>query len=68
MPYTEQQLQALRDALASGVRRVRFADREMEFRDVAELKQAIATAEAEIAKAAGTPVVRQIRISTEKGF
>lgn len=68
MPYTEQQLQALRDALASGVRRVRFADREMEFRDVAELKQAIATAEAEIAKTAGTPVVRQIRISTEKGF
>jgi hypothetical protein len=68
MPYTEQQLQALRDALASGVRRVRFADREMEFRDVAELKQAIATAEAEIAKAAATPMVRQIRISTEKGF
>lgn len=68
MPYTEQQLQALRDALASGVRRVRFADREMEFRDVAELKQAIATAEAEIAKAAGSPVVRQIRLSTEKGF
>ena len=68
MPYTEQQLQALRDALASGVRRVRFADREMEFRDVAELKQAIATAEAEVAKSAGTPVVRQIRVSTEKGF
>lgn len=68
MPYTDQQLQALRDALASGVRRVRFADREMEFRDVAELKQAIATAEAEIAKSAGTPVVRQIRVSTEKGF
>lgn len=68
MPYTDQQLQALRDALASGVRRVRFADREMEFRDVAELKQAIATAEAEIAKSAGAPVVRQIRVSTEKGF
>ncbi len=68
MPYTEQQLQALRDALASGVLRVRFADREMEFRDVAELKQAIATAESEISKAAGTQMVRQIRISTEKGF
>ena len=68
MPYPEQQLQALRDALASGVRRVRFADREVEFRDVAELKQAIATAEAEVAKSAGTPVVRQIRVSTGKGF
>jgi len=68
VPYTEQQLQALRDALASGVRRVRFADREMEFRDVAELKQAIATAEAEVAKFTGAPIVRQIRVSTEKGF
>ncbi len=68
MPYTEQQLQALRDALASGVRKVRFADREMEFRDVAELRQAIATAEAELARSAGTPVARQIRVSTGKGF
>jgi hypothetical protein len=68
VPYTEQQLQALRDALASGVRKVRFADREMEFRDVAELKQAIATAEADLAKSAGTPFVRQIRVSTGKGF
>ena len=68
MPYTEQQLQALRDALASGVRKVRFADREMEFRDVAELKQAIATAEAELARSVGTPVARQIRVSTGKGF
>lgn len=68
MPYTEQQLQALRDALASGVRKVRFADREMEFRDVAELKQAIATAEAELARSSGTPVARQIRVSTGKGF
>jgi len=68
MPYTEQQLQALRDALASGVRRARFADREMEFRDVTELKQAIATAEADLAKRAGTPIARQIRVSTGKGF
>ncbi len=68
MPYSEQQLQALRDALASGVRKVRFADREMEFRDVAELKQAIATAEADLAKNAGTPIARQIRVSTGKGF
>ena len=68
MPYSEQQLQALRDALASGVRKVRFADREMEFRDVAELKQAIATAEADLAKSAGTPIARQVRVSTGKGF
>jgi hypothetical protein len=65
--YTEEQLQALRDALAGGVRRVRFGDREIEYRTVEELKAAIAAAEAELAKSQGA-VVRQIRISTKKGF
>lgn len=66
--YTEQQLQALRDALANGVRRVRFADREIEYRSVDELKAAIAAAEADVARASGTQPVRQIRVSTQKGF
>ena len=66
--YTDQLLQALRDALANGVRRVKFGDREIEYRTVDELKQAIAAAEADVAKNSGTPVIRQIRISTEKGF
>ena len=68
MPYTAEQLQALRDALANGVRRVRFGDREIEYRTVEELKAAIATAETELAKTSGTPTTRQIRVSTEKGF
>ena len=54
--YTGQQLQALRDAQANGVRRVRFADREIEYRSVDELKAAIAAAEADAAKASGTPL------------
>jgi hypothetical protein len=66
--YTEQQLQALRDALAGGVRRVRFGEREIEYRTVEELKAAIAAAEAELAKASGRSAIRQIRVSTEKGF
>jgi hypothetical protein len=66
--YTEEQLQALRDALANGVRRVRFGDREIEYRSVDELKQAIAAAEADVAMSGGTPMIRQIRTSTEKGF
>ena len=43
--YTDQQLHALRDALANGVRRVRFEGREVEYRTIDELKQAIAAAE-----------------------
>ena len=50
MSYTPDQLQTLRDALANGVRRVRFGDREIEYRTVDELKSAIATAEADAAK------------------
>jgi len=66
--YTDQQLQALRDALANGVRRVKFGDREIEYRTVDELKQAIAAAEADVARNSGVPMTRQIRISTGKGF
>jgi hypothetical protein len=66
--YTDQQLQALRDALANGVRRVRFGDREIEYRTVDELRQAIAAAEADLAKNSGTAAVRQIRVSTQKGL
>jgi hypothetical protein len=66
--YTDQQLQALRDALANGVRRVRFGDREIEYRTVEELKEAIAAAEADVTKNSGTPVIRQIRVQTQKGF
>ncbi len=68
MGYTEEQLQALRDALANGVRRVRFGEREIEYRTVEELKAAIAVAEAEIAQSSSTPPTRHIRIYTEKGF
>jgi putative IMPACT (imprinted ancient) family translation regulator len=68
MAYTEEQLQALRNALANGVRRVRFADREIEYRDVDELKAAIAAAEADLARTNGTQLARQIRVFTNKGF
>jgi hypothetical protein len=68
MAYTDQQLQALRDALANGVRRVRFGDREIEYRTIDELKTAIAAAEIDVARTSGKPIVRQIRVSTDKGF
>ena len=68
MPYTEQQLQDLRDAFASKARRVRFGDREIEYRTLDELQTVIRAAELEIARQNGTPIVRQIRISTNKGL
>jgi hypothetical protein len=68
MPYTEAQLQAMKDALASGVRRVRYADREVEYRSSEELRADIAAVEAELNATVGTPNDRHVRIHTGKGL
>ena len=71
--YTEAQLQALRDSLARGERRVTFGDKTVEYRTVEELKQAIAEVEAAMHKDAVSTGLyprapRQIRVTTGKGF
>jgi hypothetical protein len=68
MTYTTTQLDALKKALATGERRVSFGDKTVEYRSVEELQAAIRTVEAEIARSAGTPAKRQIRVTTSKGF
>ncbi|MCC6363140.1 MAG: hypothetical protein IT165_06415 [Bryobacterales bacterium] len=68
MSYTPEQIAAMKNALASGVLRVRFADREMEYRSFKEMQAIIDAAEAEIAEQNGTPPNRQIHVSTSKGL
>ena len=68
MSYTTNQLDALKRALATGERRVSFGDKTVEYRSVEELQEAIRTVEAELARRAGTPAKRQIRVTTAKGF
>ena len=68
MPYTAEQVAAMKSALASGVLRVRFADREMEYRSFREMQAIIDTAEAELASDSGSPVNRQIQVATSKGL
>lgn len=68
MPYTSEQIAAMKNALASGVLRVRFADREMEYRSFKEMQAIIDTAEAELAEQSGTTPNRQIHVSTSKGL
>ena len=67
MAYTQAQLEALQQALASGELRVRFSDREVTYRSVQELEQAIATVQASLDVTAGTRI-RQHRVYTDKGF
>jgi multidrug resistance efflux pump len=66
--YSPTQLAALKQALATGERRVSFGDKTVEYRSVEELQAAIRTVEAELARAAGTRAKRQIRVTTAKGF
>jgi hypothetical protein len=73
MPYTASQLDALRQALATGERRVTFGDKTVEYRSVEELQAAIREVDAALAKeqaeaGTGQPLVRQIRVTTAKGF
>ena len=49
MLYTEEQLKALRDALTSGVLRVKYEGREITYRSLDEIRQVLAQAEAELA-------------------
>ena len=69
--YTPEQLQALRAALAKGERRVSFADKTVEYRDVDQIKDAIAEVEKALRQDAVTAgalprPTRQIRLNTTK--
>ena len=71
--YTEAQLQALRDALARGEKRVTLGDKTVEYRSIEELTAAIHEIEVALHKDAVTTgliprAARQIRITTAKGF
>lgn len=71
--YTPAQLQALRDALAKGERRVSFGDKTVEYRSVEELKIALREVETALHKDAVATGLwprspRQIRVNTQKGF
>ena len=67
MPFTQAQADALREALASVVLTVQYGDKRVTYRSVGELREALAAVEAALARDAGTRV-RQIRVTTRKGF
>ena len=65
-------LRARRDALtaqrASGVARVSYDGKSVDYRSVAEIERAIEALEREIATAEGRRMVRQVRVTTVKGL
>ena len=65
-------LRARRDALstqrASGVARVSYDGKTVDYRSVAEIDRAIEALDREIATLEGRRIVRQVRITTSKGL
>lgn len=65
-------LRARRDALsaqrASGVARVSYDGKTVDYRSVAEIDRAIEALDREIAAAEGRKLIRQVRITATKGL
>jgi hypothetical protein len=64
----QSRLDSLKKALASGHRSVSYHDRRVEFRDLNEIKTAIADVESDIAALQGTRIVRGFRFVSEKAL
>jgi len=66
------ELQTRRDALAasrvSGVARVSYDGKTVEYRSTAEIDRAIDVLDREIARLEGRSVIRQVRVTTTKGL
>ena len=66
------ELKSRRDALSaqrsSGVARVSYDGKTVEYRSVAEIDRAIEALDREIAAAEGRRIVRQVRVTTSKGL
>ena len=66
------ELQTRRDALAasraSGVARVSYDGKMVEYRSLAEIDRAIDVLDREIATLEGRSVIRQVRVTTTKGL
>ena len=69
---TAAELRARREALAtqrsSGVERVSYDGKTVEYRSLAEIDRAIEALDREIAFAEGRRIVRQVRVTTVKGL
>lgn len=69
---TSTELRARREALAvqrsSGVARVSYGGKTVDYRSVAEIDRALEALDREIAAAEGRRIVRQVRVTTTKGL
>lgn len=65
MPYTQAQIDALKAAIAAGVKQVDFGDQSITYNSIEEMLKAVATMEAELAAPARP---RRFGVVTRKAF
>lgn len=68
MAYTQAQIDDLKKAIAEGVLKVRFADREVTYRSLDEMRQTLTMMLNEVSAAAGKRRSRRIMFATGKGL
>ena len=68
MAFTGTEIDALKAAIAQGALRVRFGEREVTYRSLAEMKEILGMMESEVAGSDGRARTRQIRFQTSKGL
>lgn len=68
MAWTQTDVDKLKAAIALGALRVSYADRDVTYRSLEEMRQTLGMLEAEVNAAAGGRRVKQIRFSTDKGL
>ena len=66
MSYTIQQRDALRQAIGSGVLRLSYDGKQVEYRSMAELKSALNEVESALARENNQRTVRRIKVFAEK--
>jgi len=66
MSYSQSDIDTLKAAIAQGARLVRFADRTVEYRTLAEMKETLALMQAEVSPP--SKPVKTFRVSPRSGY
>lgn len=65
MAWTQSDIEKLKAAIAQGATKVKFADREVTYRSLAEMRETLVMIEGEVS---GRRRARQVRFITSKGL
>lgn len=68
MAWTTADITKLKAAIAQGALRVRYADRDVQYRSLEEMKDLLGMMQSDVDRAAGVKRTKQTRFTTRKGW